>query len=151
MTTIQNSYDAFIDAWRAVISYIDTEQKITVTLPAAETTIFEIKNALDEKYMPNNIRYVDAENIFILHYEFHNIVVEICVKASIVESAVDMVIINQSNSYPLGGTCPIKNLPYVFYEIEKINSWECGPDIDTAILKLVRSKLFKGDDNEIHK
>lgn len=150
MTTIQNSYNAFINSWKSIIDYINTDQKTSIGLPPAATTILDIGNIIDEKYQPCSIRYVDADNVFALCYDFHNINVEIYVKASSIERTVDMVIVNRSNSYPLGGTCAIKNLPHVFYEVEKINSWEYGPDIDTAILKLVHSKLFKGDDNEIY-
>ena len=121
-------------------------------MPPADTTILNIETVLDEKYQQCGIRYVDSENIFALRYDFHNIIVEIYVKASAVERTVDTIILNRSNSSPFGGgTCAIKNLPYIFYEAEKINSWEYGPDIDIAILKLVHSKFYKGDDNETYK
>lgn len=143
MKQIENIYDAFINAWKSMAGYIN---KIggdaliyAIGLPPAVFVINDIKNILGDKYQPYDIEFFEVDNTFALKYAFHTILVDISMNACIADYDIMLYITNKSNGFMVSVSVRPKDLFRIFNELEKIDLWEPGSDIDAAILKTFES------------
>lgn len=140
-----NNYDTIINAWKSIVLYYNRNSggKYALAMPPAMFVLCEMHSIFSDKYQPINISYCSTLDTFDLHYEFSNIVVEISIGASEMYIDAEQETICLSFTVkPTGfnaifAACRMTMLKPIFDELEKIDSWERGSNLDEAILKLI--------------